>query len=155
MSKLVWLRFCQKNMRPHDSIIGVWSTASCFDSDGPGEDILTFREDGTGRYDFENYGNYDSTTFRWSFPRPDHLTVVGVQFFRFAWSGRLRDLSATNQRFEEAPYYVEMETTRLGRTIPVLHADLWYPLDARFGLYTRDIVASELEKHLTAIGAPR
>lgn len=136
--------------------IGVWSTNQFEEVEGPGENILTFREDGTGRSDFGNHGYYNSTTFRWSCPSEGRLSVGGVHFFSFSFFKPLHDLCDSPLSYSDVPFRVTTETTRRNRVIPVFHAALFdMPEDVGFGLETRMLEEFTLEKRLLELGAPR
>ena len=138
------------------NIVGVWSMSRFSEGDGPGEDILTFRSDGTGRWDFGNYGRFDSHTFRWNC-LSDRLTLYGVNFFSFSMIDPLHDLTESKLLHENVPFRIRTETTRKKRRIPVLHAKLFddIPEEASFGLETTATEDYCLEKRLRELGAPR
>jgi hypothetical protein len=117
--------------------------------------VLTFRADGSGRYDAGNYGHYVSTIFRWSIPRPGHITIRGAKSFRFSWLTPIEDVGNSQESFcQEEPFRIAVETTETGRQIPVFRADVWGYGEVAFGLETKDIISFGIEIRLKEIGAP-
>jgi hypothetical protein len=144
----------------NSDIFGVWSTGVFGDHEGPWDEYLTFREDGTGRNDVcsqcgHDGFEYESTVFRWSFPRPDCLTVVCRYSFRFSFCKQLYDLQQSKRCFHDVPYEISVETNLRGVTVPVLRASLWLPQAVGFGLHTKQIATFALEQLLTGRRVPR
>jgi hypothetical protein len=141
-------------------ILGVWSARIFGDHEGPWDEYLTFREDGTGRTDVcsqcgHDGFEYESTVFRWSSSRTKCVTLVCTHFFRFSYHKQLYNLQQSQRCFRDVPYEVNTETNLRGITVPVLRASLWLPQDVGFGLVTKDIWTFSLEQLLAHRGAPR
>jgi hypothetical protein len=138
-------------------LIGVWSRGAFEETDGPGEWFLTFRADGTGRYDDGNYGDFAAHVFPWSCARPGHITVRASQWFRYSMIDPITDVADAPKTFTDVPFTIRRDTTRLGRQMPVLRCALFgfSPEHVGFGLETSDVAAFPLEGRVETLKAPR
>jgi hypothetical protein len=144
-------------LSPREQLIGVWSRGAQQETTGPGEWTITFREDGTGRYDDANYSDMFARIFRWSIPSTGRLTVECSVCFHYGFRDPIYELEDCHKIYSAVPYKIEQETTRLGRSIPVLRAPLFgfSPGLVGFGFETENISSFPDEVRLSKLGAPR
>lgn len=140
-----------------DQIIGVWCTEGFGRPKGQVGHFLTFRPDGTGRYDLESlcghdYFVYESTTFRWSLLEIGQVTIVGVQSFRFRLHRPLQDVRKSEASFQGVPFEIDIETDERGRTALAFRANLWMPWENAFGLRTTDCTSLDHDRWLASLG---
>ena len=138
-------------------LIGVWWRGTLDETTGPGDWCITFRGDGTGRYDDGNYSDIFARIFRWSVPSPGHLTVECFSCFHYGFLDPISDLAEDHCIYSTVAYKIELETTRLGRGIEVLRAALFgfSPVLVGFGFERKDISSFPYEARLSKLGAPR
>jgi hypothetical protein len=139
-----------------EKLIGVWSRGALDETSGPGEWTITFREDGTGRYDDANYSDVFARIFRWSVPSPRHLMIECCSCFHYGFRDPISELTEDHDVYFSA-YEIEEEMTRSGRSIIVLRASIFglSPANVGFGFERKDISSFPYEVRLSELGVPR
>lgn len=124
----------------HDNaLIGLWSNGALYGMGAQSDDLLIFKPDGTGRYEFLNWILCSAELFRWETPRLGVLRLVGERHLQISEDVRSLEVKPSLLGAREGAYTIaEEDTPRHGR-IRVLRIPLEMPMRDRFGFSRADL----------------
>lgn len=107
------------------------------------DDVLIFKADGTGRFEFINLILCSADFFVWEMSDSEHISIRG--FKRLSLDETARNVIESSSDFEyiDIPYQIREEVTKSGKRIRVLRLDLGKGKSDHFGLVRNDLAGFE------------
>jgi hypothetical protein len=101
-------------------LVGVWSADACYGPGAQSDDVLVFKADGTGRFDFINFTLCSADKFIWSIVGPGKLSISPTE--RLQPNDDCTAIEPCNSTFSfpSVPYQIAVEPTPSGRLAMVL-----------------------------------
>lgn len=127
----------------HPELIGIWSADFIYGPGAQSDEILIFRPDGTGRFEFENWSLCFAELFRWRVSPPGCITLEGIKRLELGETGQEVVESESNFQFHRVPYQIQVEDTPSGKRMRVLRLRLYTDVSDHYGFVKRDLSGEE------------
>lgn len=124
-------------------LVGLWSNDALYSPGAQSDDVLIFKPDGTGRYEFLNWMLCSAELFRWETPRPGVLRFVGERHLQIAADLRSVEEEPSLLGAREVAYTIAEEGTPVYGRIRVLRLPLQVPMRDCFGFVQADLMGQE------------
>ena len=105
-------------------LFGVWSDDFRYGMQGPSDDVLIFKPDGTGRYEFSNWVLCSADFFRWSIIQPNTLQITGIKCLQVTEEPTIVAEEPSRIGVIETQYQIKIEETPSGKMMRVLQLDM-------------------------------
>jgi hypothetical protein len=125
-------------MSTAEDLIGIWSADARYSPGAQSDEILLFREDGTGRMEFWNWQLCSADFFRWRVVSPGIVDLIGFRCLELPEEGDEPVEAECTFHHVMVPFSVAEEVTPSGKRMPVLRIGLARPYPSELGLRQRD-----------------
>jgi hypothetical protein len=126
-----------------EELIGIWSADARYSAGAPSDEMLLFKEDGTGRMEFWNWRLCSADFFHWRVVSPGIADLIGFRCLELPEEGD--DPVETESTFHHVrvPFSVAEEDTPSGERMRVLRIGLAHPYPSVLGFRRRDFAGWE------------
>jgi hypothetical protein len=126
-----------------DDLIGIWSADQMYGPGAQSDEVVIFKPDGTGRFEFLNWTLCSADLFRWEVLSPGLLNMVGYRCLELNEdASQVVEASSTFQHFSIA-YRIADEDTPSSKRMRVLRWQLPRPYPSHLGFVRRDLAGYE------------
>lgn len=126
-----------------DELVGIWSVDHMYGPGAQSDELLVFKQDGTGRLDFINFVLCTAYEFSWTVTSPNHLTLVGTKTHQISEDGKTVEESEDTLNLRDFPFQIATEETPSGNAMRVLRIKMMGGLSDHFGFVREDIKGFE------------
>jgi len=113
---------------------------------GPGaqsDDVLIFKEDGTGRFEFVNWVLCSADLFRWNVTESGSLNLTGYCCLQLDNDAQKVVSTESDFQYSSLSYRIAEEETRSGKRMRVLRLSWKLPASDHYGFVRRDLTGLE------------
>lgn len=126
-----------------EDLIGIWSADHIYGPGAQADEILVFKEDGTGRLDIINFTLCSAQEFRWEIPSANHLNIIGVKNHQNNFNGNIVVEANNLLNLKNIPFTIAIEQTPSGQSMRVIRIKLMDYISDHFGFVRKDIKGLE------------
>lgn len=101
--------------------------------------MLIFAPDGSGRYEFTNWGLCTVEYFTWDVPEPGVIDITGIECCQLNADASGFDVVRSEFTFSAVPFRIAEEEVYGGRTLKVLRLTWRASMSDHYGLVRRDV----------------
>jgi tetratricopeptide (TPR) repeat protein len=113
---------------------------------GPGaqsDEILIFKPDGTGRFEFVNWSLCSADLFHWGVSAQNRITLHGFKRLELGENGQEVIEAESDFQFDSIPYQIQVEDTPSGKKMRVLRLRLFKDVSDHYGFVREDLTGLE------------
>jgi len=126
-----------------NQLIGLWSVDILYGSAAASDDLLIFKPDGTGRYEFINLRLCWVDRFQWKVIRDGIISIIGDRCLTVAADEKSIEEEESQFGVQELHYEISEEQTPSGKRMRILRLPLKSPMANCFGFVRTDLVGLE------------
>ncbi len=120
-------------------LVGLWSADHMYGPGAESDEVLIFKPDGTGRFEFVNWSLCSADLFHWQVLAPNQIALHGFKRLELGPNG-LEVIEVESEfRFDRIPYQIQEEKTPSGKKMRVLRLKLFEGVSDHYGFVREDL----------------
>jgi hypothetical protein len=127
----------------HPELVGFWSADFMYGPGAQSNEILIFKPDGTGRFEFLNWTLCSADIFHWEVSAQNRITLHGFKRLELGENGKEVIEAESDFQFNDIPYQIQMEDTPSGKRMQVLRLRLFKGVSDHYGFVREDLSGEE------------
>lgn len=124
-------------------LIGLWSANHMYGPGAESDEMLIFKPDGTGRFEFVNWSLCSADLFSWTVSASNRITLHGFKRLELGQNGLEVIEVEPDFQFDGIPYRIREEKTPSGKKIRVLRLKLFEGISDHYGFVKKDLAGQE------------
>jgi hypothetical protein len=124
-------------------LIGLWSADYMYGPGAQSDEVLIFKPDGTGRFEFINFRLWSADVFHWHVSSDNLITLQGFKQLQVDETETYVREVASPFQFTNIAFHIATEQTLSGKIMPVLCVQLYPTVSNHYGFVRADLTGFE------------